>query len=157
MTESDLESAAQQLGEFPAVIRRSIASLSEEALRWKKSPSDFSIIENVCHLRDIEREGHSVRLDKLLDKKEPFMPDLDGGRLARERDYNSQPIQKALEEFSTERMANVAVIRGLLPDQLTRSGFLETVGTISVEQLIGRMQEHDREHLELIEGLRSRG
>jgi len=154
MTRLDIESAAQRLEDFPTSLRGMVAGLPEEVVRRKRSMTEFSILENVCHLRDIERDGYSVRLRRLLDEPQPFLPDLDGSRLAQERDYNSQAIQNALETFSKERMANVALIRALRPEQLSRTGHLETVGPVSVEQLLGRMQEHDREHLELIEGLR---
>ena len=154
MTRLDLESAAQKLADFPIALRRMVAGLPEEVVRRKKSMTEFSILENVCHLRDIERDGYSVRLRRLLEEAQPFLPDLDGSRLAQERDYNSQAIQNALKTFTNERMANVALIRALRPEQLSRTGHLETVGAVSVEQLLGRMQEHDREHLELIEGLR---
>jgi hypothetical protein len=155
MTRLDLENVAQGLEDFPTALRETVARLPEEIVRRKKSRTEFSIVENICHLRDIERDGYSVRLRRLLDEAQPFLSDLDGARLARERDYNSQPIQSAIEEFSNERMANVELIRALRPEQLSRTGHLETVGPISLEQLLGRMQEHDREHLELIEGLRS--
>ena len=155
MTRLDIESAAQRLEDFPTALRGMVAGLPDEVVRRKRSMTEFSILENVCHLRDIERDGYSVRLRRLLDEPQPFLPDLDGSRLAQERDYNSQAIQNALETFSKERMANVALIRALRPEQLSRTGHLETVGPVSVEQLLGRMQEHDREHLELIEGLRS--
>ena len=155
MTRLDLESAAQRLEHFPTALRGMVAGLPEEVVRRKRSMTEFSILENVCHLRDIERDGYSVRLRRLLEEAQPFLPDLDGSRLAQERDYNSQAIQNALEAFSNERMANVALIRALRPEQLSRTGHLETVGPVSVEQLLRRMQEHDREHIELIKGLRS--
>ena len=155
MTRSDLENAAQKLADFPTALRGMLAGLPEEVVRRKRSMTEFSILENVCHLRDIERDGYSVRLRRLLEEAQPFLPDLDGSRLAQERDYNSQAIQNALETFANERMANVALIRALRPEQLSRTGHLETVGPVSVEQLLRRMQEHDREHIELIKGLRS--
>ena len=155
MTRSDLENAAQKLADFPTALRGMLAGLPEEVVRRKRSMTEFSILENVCHLRDIERDGYSVRLRRLLEEAQPFLPDLDGSRLAQERDYNPQAIQNALEAFSNERMANVALIRALRPEQLSRTGHLETVGPVSVEQLLRRMQEHDREHIELIKGLRS--
>ena len=154
MKRFDLENVARKLEGFPTALRGVITGLPDEVVRRKKSRTEFSIVENVCHLRDIERDGYSVRLRRLLDESQPVLPDIDGARLARERDYNSQLIKDAIEAFSNERMANVARIRALRPEQLNRTGHLETVGPVSVEELLGRMQEHDREHLELIEGLR---
>ncbi len=151
MTPGELESAAWRLQQFPSILRRRVAGLSEDVLRSKRSEAEFSVAENICHLRDIEREGYSMRLRRLLDEEQPRLPDIDGARLARERSYNSQPVPTALEEFAAERMGNVGLILGLQSEQLRRGGFLETVGDITVERLLRIMEEHDREHLHLIE------
>lgn len=153
MTLEELESVAWRLQQFPSIVRRKVAGLAEDVLRSRRSLGDFSIAENICHLRDIEREGYSVRLRRLLDEERPTLPDIDGARLARERGYNAQPVPSALEDFATERMGNVGVILGLQAEQLNRSGVLQTVGNITVERLLAIMEEHDREHLQLIEGL----
>ena len=153
MTTNDLQSAARELQQFPSRVRRLVAGVEDNALRKKPSEADFSIAENVCHLRDIECEGYSVRLRRLLEEERPFLHDIDGDRLARERDYNSQPVPSALEQFAAERMGNVALLYGLKAEQLGRSGTLEGVGNITVEALLGIMQQHDREHLMLIENL----
>lgn len=154
ITIEELEKIARKLQGFPSAIRKIVAGLSEDALRSRKPGREFSILENVCHLRDIEREGYTQRLRRLLDETKPFLPDIDGSRIARERDYNSQQIQSALEDFAVARMGNVAVVCGIQPDQLGREGFLETVGPITVERLLEVMQNHDREHLQLIEELK---
>src|SRR5262249_38453892 len=149
MTTNELESAARELQQFPSKGRRLVAGEEDPTLRKKPSEADFSIAENLCHLRDIEHEGYSVRLRRLLEEERPFLPDINGGRLARERDYNSQPVPSALEQFAGERMGNVALLYGLKAEQLSRSGTLEGVGDITVEALLGIMQQHDREHLTL--------
>ena len=99
MSSIELESAARELQQFPSRVRRLVAGVEDNALRKKPSEADFSIAENVCHLRDIECEGYSVRLRRLLEEERPFLPDIDGGRLARERNYNSQPNSGAVEPW----------------------------------------------------------
>jgi len=89
----------------------------------------------------------------LLEEERPFLPDIDGDRLARERDYNSQPVPSALEQFAAERMGNIALIYGLKAEQLGRGGTWEGVGNVTVESLLSIMQQHDREHLTQIENL----
>ena len=153
MTPEELEKTALRLQQFPSILRRTVAGLGENVLRSKASEAEFSVAENICHLRDIEREGYSVRLRRLLDEEQPLLPDIDGARLAQERGYNSQPMPSALEDFAAERMRNVGIILGLRAEQLNRSGVLQTVGEITVERLLAIMEEHDREHLQLIEEL----
>ena len=151
MTPEELERTALRLQQFPSTLRRTVAGLGDDVWRYKRSEAEFSVAENICHLRDIEREGYSVRLRRLLDEEQPLLLDIDGARLARQRDYNSQPMPSALEDFAAERMRNVGIILGLRAEQLNRSGVLQTVGEITVERLLAIMEEHDREHLQLIE------
>jgi putative acetyltransferase len=153
LTRAELERAVGRLSAFPAAVRALASDVPEQNLRRKPSPTEFSILENVCHLRDIEREGYSVRLRKLLAEENPFMSDIDGARLARERNYNTQPLSSAVDAFSAERLANAEAMRSLRSEQLQRTGVLESVGEISVERLLAIMQAHDREHWELLRAL----
>src|SRR5262245_8122269 len=49
----------------------------------------FSLHEQVWHLRDIEVDGYARRFRAVATQDDPFLPDLDGARLAIERDYRS--------------------------------------------------------------------
>ena len=150
MTPTELQELAQQLEETPASVRKLTAQMQSRELGWKKSPATFSVLENVCHLRDIEQEGYGARIQRLLRETTPLMPDINGDQLAVDRKYNQQPLEPALAAFTSARLANVRIIRGLTEDQLRRRGTLETVGEITLEKLLRVMREHDRDHLGLI-------
>jgi hypothetical protein len=154
MTTPELEHLLEYLSETPDVVGQLAGALTEEDRRWRPREAEFSVLENVCHLRDIEREGYAARIRRLLDENEPLLPDIDGSRLARERDYNSHQMETALEDFAGAREGNVAVIRSLTPDQLERAGVLETVGPITLSRLLRMMREHDEAHRKEIEELR---
>jgi DinB family protein len=156
MTQDELRERLDQLRGAPAEVARLTEGISDGDLRWKPSETSFSILENVCHLRDIEREGHTARIGRILSEERPSLPDIDGERLARERHYNSQPLAPALEAFRLARVESLAKLGGAGPDQLTRSGTLETVGPVTIAELIGRMTEHDAGHVADIVDLRKR-
>lgn len=156
MTGQEFQDITRFLEETPEDIRRASAGLADKDLRWKPSGDEFSVVEQVCHLRDIEREGYTARIGKLLTENQPTLADLDGSRLARERDYNSQDFETALGEFARERRSNVRIIRTLTPDQLKLSGELEGVGLITLERLLLLMREHDRAHREELSVLKAR-
>ncbi|HEX8843198.1 MAG TPA: DinB family protein [Pyrinomonadaceae bacterium] len=153
MTAQEFSELVQFLEETPEVVRQLTAGWSEQALRWKPSEDEFSALEQVCHLRDIEREGYSVRIRKILAEERPMLPDIDGSRLARTRHYNSQSFDSALEDFAHARQENIGVIRALPSDQLNRSGALEGVGEITLERLLLLMREHDQSHRDELRGL----
>ena len=149
----------QQLVEFlegtPERIRQLTGRLSEEELKYKPSADEFSALEQVCHLRDIEEEGYSLRIRKIMNENRPALPDLDGSRLARERDYNNQDFASALQAFGDAREENVRLVRTLTSEQLNRSGMLEGVGEVTIERLLLLMREHDQGHLGELSNLRA--
>src|SRR5437868_2279325 len=136
------------LEETPEVIRRLREGFEDEELRARADDGSFSLVEQVCHLRDIEREGYGARIEKILSEELPPLADIKGGALAAERRYNEQRFEQGLEEFSEARRRNAAVLRGLTDAQLERRGVLEGVGEVTLARLVSMMREHDAEHLD---------
>ncbi|HEV2912792.1 MAG TPA: DinB family protein [Pyrinomonadaceae bacterium] len=154
MTTHELQHLVEYLSETPVVVERMVSALDDEERRFRPPGVEFSALENVCHLLDIEREGYAERIHRLLGEDGPVLPDIDGGRLARERDYNSRKMETALEAFARAREGNVRIVKGLAPDQLERRGVLETVGPITLAELLRMMREHDTAHRRDISELR---
>lgn len=154
MTLEEFQSLVGTLEETPDIIQQSGSGLADGDAAWKPSEEAWSLLENVCHLGDLEKEGYAVRIEKLLHEREPFLPDFDGGKLAAERSYNSRNFERALRAFALARRSNVEMIKGLTLDQLNRSGTLENAGTITLGRLLLMMREHDEGHLQDIGSLR---
>jgi hypothetical protein len=153
LTAIELESLRSFLAETPARVRALVQDLSERDTRLKPSAQEFSALEQVCHLNDLEREGYGARIEKLLHEEQPFLPDFDGSKIAAERDYNNQSLETALDAFAHSRRSNLrAIARRSLAD-LQRSGTLETVGAITLETLLLKMREHDEGHLQELNAL----
>lgn len=142
-----LEDAILGLAAMPAALEKRVAGLDEDQQRYKPGPETFSVLENVCHLRDIEVEGYARRLGLLLREDDPLLPDLNGSALARERRYNEQPLQPALEAFSSMRRRCLAILADVSQEELKRRGRFENVGVVTLEGLLELWMEHDREHL----------
>jgi hypothetical protein len=146
MTTDELDEAIQSLAQTPLLLESALSQLSPEVQR-RRNLDEFSALENICHLRDIEIEGYGQRLKRILQEDKPALADIDGGRLAIERDYNNQSASEALEAFRAARRRNLELLAGLRPEQLEREGTLENVGVISLQKLIAMMIEHDQGHL----------
>jgi len=153
----DAEDFAAVLAEIAATPARlaAIAADVPEA-QWKTRPAagGFSLLEHACHLRDIEIEGYGVRIGRMLAEAAPFLPDLDGDKLARERDYPSQDLRATERAFAAARMLLVRRLAALTPDERHRTGTLEGVGHITLEDLAAKLRQHDREHLADLAALR---
>ncbi|MBA2525218.1 MAG: DinB family protein [Pyrinomonadaceae bacterium] len=146
MIPHELANNLEFLEETPKFIKSLTENLTGEELRLKPSQEEFSLLEHVCHLRDIEQEGYRVRINKLLNEAEPFLPDIDGDKLATERNYNSQSFTEALSGFACARTDNIQTIRNAPLDALKRTGLFGDLGIITLERLVMMMYEHDSDH-----------
>lgn len=146
VNKEELDEAIKLLEQTPSLVTRSIAQLAPSSLT-ERNDDEFSALENVCHLRDIEIEGYGERIVRILQEDNPALPDIDGARLAIERDYNKQNVEEALAAFREARLRNLELLTGLSADQLDRVGTLENVGVINLKQLIEMMKDHDQGHV----------
>jgi|SRR5262245_4780437 len=156
MTQQELSLRIDFLLQTPEVIQKLVAELSPDELKWKPSAEEFSVLENVCHLNEIEREGYKESIRRLLEEDEPQLPDLEGEKLVLEGRYNEQELAIALEDFARVRQESVETINTLVPEQLERCGNLEGVGGITLGQLLELMCLHDEAHREELRKLRER-
>src|SRR5579863_148859 len=148
-----IEEAIDALRSMPEALEQRLAGLSEAQLSFKPGADNFSVLESVCHLRDIEVEGYACRLRLLLETADPVLPDLDGSTLARERRYNQQPFEPVLETFLIARRGNLQRLAVATEVDLGRRGRLEKVGEITLARLLELWVEHDRGHLEELDDL----
>jgi len=142
-----LAEAVAKLGSTPEQAEALVRGLTEEQLSWRASENTFSLRENVLHLRDIDIEGYEQRVRLILGQDCPMLPDVDGGRLAAERNYNAQPVQPALEDFGRAREASVERLKACSEADLERKAQFEAVGVITLGRLLELWMEHDRDHL----------
>ena len=151
MSSEELNELLSILAATPANIQRLLDNISDEQLRRQNADGGFSFVENVCHLRDIETEGYTMRIIRILKEDRPLLADIDGGRLAVEREYNKQDVHEALRAFARARTESARALAGLRPEELSREGSLEGVGSIKLEDLLVMMRDHDAGHLKDIE------
>jgi DinB superfamily len=156
MPPEDFHDLINALASTPETLTGLVKDLSPADLRFKNLPDEFSVIEGVCHLRDIEIEGYAVRIRRILSEDKPLLPDIDGGQLAVERNYHHQELAPALQAFSSAREKNAQALTGLTSEQLDREGTLEGVGTITIRQLMAMMTEHDEDHIRELSAIRRR-
>ena len=154
MSPEELTELLSILAATPANIQSLVENISDEQLRRRSSDGEFSCVENVCHLRDIEAEGYTTRINRILKEDRPFLPDIDGGRLAIEREYNKQDVHEALRGFARARTENTHALTDLGPEELRREGQLEGVGTVKLGDLLVMMRDHDAGHLKDIQLIR---
>jgi hypothetical protein len=143
-----------KLAVTPRQAEELVRGLSEQQLSWKAAPNVFSIRENVLHLRDIDIEGYANRIRLLLDESQPSLPDVDGGKLARDRNYNAQPVQLALYDLRVSRAGSMQRLRDCSAQDVDRKAEMQGVGTIDLRRLLELWMQHDAGHIADIAELR---
>jgi hypothetical protein len=153
---ADFAAVLDFLYETPNKLAQLTDGLSVAELRLKNSEDEFSALETLCHLRDLELQGYTPRINRILDEGDPALADFDGARVAAESNYNDEQSERALQRFQTARSENVQTLKTLTEEQLEREGTLEGVGKITLRRLAEMMREHDEGHIEDLRGLRQR-
>jgi transcriptional regulator with XRE-family HTH domain len=146
--------AVAGLGAMPAKLKAIVAAVPQTAWRSKPAGGGFSLIEHICHLRDIDGDGYRLRVERILTETRPSLPDIDGDALAAERDYLSQDLSAALAAFTATRLDIVARLAKLTPEQRQRTGLMAGTMEITIDGLVEAMTAHDSEHLDQLSGLR---
>ena len=146
MNQNELQDLIRVLEEMPNFTAQLAIGLSDVELKRKPTEIDFSLTEQVWHLRDIEELGYTVRIKKLLSEDHPLLSDIDGAKLAIERDYNSLDFAEGQQGFARMRSANIEKIRGLSLEQLGRTGQFDDSTEVTLEGVFLMMRDHDAVH-----------
>lgn len=153
MNRRKLETLLLTLESTPILLARAAGSLSSSEARRKPEGGGFSFLENVWHLAELEREGYSARIRRVLTEEEPSLADFDGAGLARERHYNDRDLARGLAAFSQARAENVEELRRAKRSDWRRRALQEGVGRIELDDIPKQMARHDAAHTLEIRGL----
>ncbi|HYB10417.1 MAG TPA: DinB family protein [Alphaproteobacteria bacterium] len=154
MNRNVLAATLQELSAMPGHLETAANSVRASQWTTRDENGGFSFVEHACHLRDIDADGFSVRIERMLSETNPALPDIDGAKLAAERDYLAQDFKAALIGFANARVEIVRRLAALTPADRSRVGTLEGVGELSIDGLVLKILEHDGEHRRDFEALR---
>jgi hypothetical protein len=145
-TLSALESFPEQFEQFFLAVPKSHWAWAPDS--WEGIPSEsFTAIEQICHVRDIEINGYHTRFRRLLDEIDPTLDSIDGYALVKERHYADSDPAIVFDEIRAARRQTLRLIQGLTSEQLTRTGYFEGYGWLTVTGLVHYLCSHDQQHL----------
>jgi len=162
---ASLAPTLQALADFPQLLRAHYAAIPEGFAHWAPAawegiPSErFTPLEQALHVRDIERLGYHVRLERTRDEENPLLADIDSYELAAQRGYATavgDDAAHALADFAAARAQTVAMLAALTPAQLTRPATFEGLGAVTLRGLVHLLCSHDQQHLAGLQWLLSR-
>ena len=153
MNRRQLETLLVTLESTPALLERASSELPASLATRRPAGGGFSLVENVWHLAELEREGYDQRIRRLLAEDDPALANFDGDRLATERCYQERDLADGLAAFAEARRENLATLRDLRSSDWKRRGTHETMGRVAMADLPRMMAEHDRSHTDDIAAL----
>jgi len=89
MSQPEVVTRGDKLTTNAAELAELVASFPAETLL---SPlgDEFCAVEHVCHLRDLERDGFTPRIQSVIDNDDPQLFDFDGAGVAAASDYRAE-------------------------------------------------------------------
>jgi uncharacterized damage-inducible protein DinB len=157
MHQAERERYLETIRSTPDRLKGALAGVPKKLLTWRPAPGKWSIHEIVCHMRDAEREGYLYRYRKVLAEDNPLLPDVDGDRLALERQYGRMKLREVVRDWRAARKEVLAVLRKVKAVQWERIGTHESLGPMSLETILKRQAlGNDEAHLDQIEHIKGR-
>ena len=112
-----LQALIQRLQATPDVLEALLKNVTFQTARWKPTPERWSMLEVVCHMADEERKDFRPRLKSLLFDTPPGLniDPIDPPIWVIEGNYNARDLDRALEDFRSERALSLEWL-GTLPE-----------------------------------------
>ncbi len=101
----------------------------------------------VGHIVEADKRGFAGRIRIILESDEPRLQGWDQPKVAAERNDCDREPGEILAEFEPLRRENVALVRSLKPEHLSRGGIHPQVARLTVEDLLHEWVHHDGNHL----------
>jgi uncharacterized damage-inducible protein DinB len=140
----------------PKALAAVFRGAPDEVVRRKPAPDAWSMLEILCHLRDVECL-FVERYAKVASQERPEMWLIDQSELAVRLKYNDDTPALALKEFTAFRQQTVALLSALPHQAWHRVGRHPKRGDFSIAANVELQVGHDAKHLDKIRALRAEG
>jgi len=132
----------------PAAFDTLTRRLSKKQWEDRPEPSEWSVTEILCHLRDVDLEVNLPRMRKVAAGDNPFLPGINSDTWAEERRYCQQDGASALQSFIEARLQLLNCLVNLEPQAWSFSARHAIFGPTRLQELVSFMTTHDRSHIQ---------
>ncbi len=142
------ETVLEDLESFPADLQRVVFADDVSAEDFLRPGNDggWGVSEILPHLRDWE-EIYLERTRRFVEESHPHIPGHDDSLWPIERDYRGQDPDEVFELFRQIREQHMELLRGLAPEDWSRTGEHSLYGEITLHWMLNHVCDHDHEHL----------
>jgi FMN phosphatase YigB (HAD superfamily) len=129
------------------VLLTLLGDLAPEGWSRRPAPGAWSLTEIICHLRDMDHEVHTPRLDLVLSTEFPFLPAIDINPWAEERHYAAQSGPEALAALAERRVRLLQRLESLTPLSWERRARHALLGPTTLAEVALIAADHELLHL----------
>jgi len=131
----------------PAVLHTLLLSSPRE--QWIKPPQvgEWSLLEILCHLRDVDLDVNLTRIEAILSEDNAFITGQSTDQWADERQYNQQDPVSTFNNFVAARTKLVDILSGISQTDWDRRARHTFLGPTYLRELVEFMVDHDRLHI----------
>ncbi len=142
------------LQETPKALAALLRGVSDEQLRRKPAPEQWSMLEILCHLRDVEFL-FVERYGKIANHDRPQLRMINNDELAAKLRYNEDDPATVLREFQAFRAETVMILSALAQQSWERVGLHPKRGEFSIAANAVMHVTHDANHLDRLRALQA--
>lgn len=147
--ETEKETLLRELRDAPEAFALLFARADEAALHHRPAEGEWSAVEVVGHLGDLDAFNRTERFNAILMQDRPELPVYEPDARVAAADYQALTGTEVLDFFKRERDLILALLEGLRPVELARTGIHPRFGERSLLQFAD-MRNHDRTHLDQV-------
>jgi hypothetical protein len=144
---ADFAELLGHLGSMPDEVVDATSAIPSQRWRTRPEGTGFSVVEHVCHLRDLD-EVHIKRVRRMLSENMPILESVNGTQMAEERNYIAQDPAAAVAEFKKVRHTLVRLLERTSPEERGRIGLFDGIRRLTLWELGEDMYRHDRTHIQ---------
>lgn len=141
------ETTTAILSATPAALLTFSKQLPAEKWTVRPKPGEWSWLEIICHLRDVDAEVNLPRLKQVLASHNPFLAGQDTDPWAEERQYIRQDGQEALGAMVANRLEILSLLQNLDEAGWNRQARHAIFGPTTLKELVKIIADHDRLHI----------
>jgi DinB family protein len=130
-------------------LRQAVAGLSQDELKARPGPGDWSILELVIHLTDSDCIAID-RMKRMLTEDEPPLLYADETAYVRQLATHEQSLEDALLLFEVGRRQFARVLRALPDEAFERRGIHNRRGVLTVGGMVHDYIKHVDDHLKFL-------
>nr|WP_299074571.1 DinB family protein [uncultured Allomuricauda sp.] len=145
-----VEEIINELSRNPKVFNEMLGNLPSDLITWKSKPTDWCILEIVCHLVDEEKEDFRARVKHSLETPtKPLIP-IHPQNWPAERGYLEQDFEAVLKQFTRERNDSILWLIKLVNPFWDSAIDHPELGKISALSFLTNWLAHDYHHIRQI-------